>query len=401
MLFKYRATTKEGTEHAGNIDASSVDLAILALQRRELIVLNIHPVEEGGFLSKNISLFGKVKMREIVILSRQISTLFEAKVSVISTFRLLSSEMENPILRRKLLEITDDIKGGMPISSSLAKHPEVFSDFYVSMIKSGEESGRLSESFLYLADYLERSYTVISRAKNALVYPAFVVVSFVIVVILMMTIVIPKLSQILTESGQEIPIYTKLVIGSSNFVIDYGVFLLLILSALGAYLWKYSLTPRGKIAFSRFKLSIPYVGLLYRKLYLSRLSDNLATMVESGISMVRALEITAEVVDNEVYKAILKDASVKVKSGTPVSEALSIYPEIPGIIIQMIKVGEESGKFGYVLNTMSKFYTREVTNEVDTIVGLIEPAMIVVLGIGVGVLLTAVLVPIYNIASSI
>ena len=141
--------------------------------------------------------------------------------------------------------------------------------------------------------------------------------------------------------------------------------------------------------------------MLYRKLYLSRLSDNLATMVESGISMVRALEITAEVVDNEVYKAILKDVSIKVKSGTPVSEAFSIYPEIPGIIVQMIKVGEESGKFGYVLNTMSKFYTREVTNEVDTIVGLIEPAMIVVLGIGVGVLLTAVLVPIYNIASSI
>jgi len=289
----------------------------------------------------------------------------------------------------------------MAISAALSRHPDVFSDFYINMVKSGEESGKLSETFLYLADYLERSYTVVSKAKNALVYPIFVIASFIVVMILMMVLVIPRLSQILIESGQAIPIYTRIVIGVSNFLVNYGIFLVLILAAVGVFLWKYSLSVAGKLSFSRAKLSIPYIGTLYRKLYLSRISDNLATLVESGISMVRALEITAEVVDNAVYQEILKESSLKVKGGMPVSEAFALYPEIPGIIIQMVKVGEESGKFGYVLDTMAKFYAREVNNEVDTIVGLIEPAMIVVLGIGVGVLLTSVLVPIYNIASGI
>jgi len=401
MLFTYRATSKEGTEQKGNIDASSMDVAIAALQRRELIVLSINPADEGNFLSRNISLFERVKMRDVVILSRQISTLFEAKVSVLAAFRLLASESENQVLKRKLVEVTDDVKGGMAISAALSRHPDVFSDFYINMVKSGEESGKLSETFLYLADYLERSYTVVSKAKNALVYPIFVIASFIVVMILMMVLVIPRLSQILIESGQAIPIYTRIVIGVSNFLVNYGIFLVLILAAVGVFLWKYSLSVAGKLSFSRAKLSIPYIGTLYRKLYLSRISDNLATLVESGISMVRALEITAEVVDNAVYQEILKESSLKVKGGMPVSEAFALYPEIPGIIIQMVKVGEESGKFGYVLDTMAKFYAREVNNEVDTIVGLIEPAMIVVLGIGVGVLLTSVLVPIYNIASGI
>lgn len=401
MIFTYQARTKEGTEQKGNIDASSMDTAIASLQRRELVVVSINPIDEGNILSRNISLFERVKMRDIVILSRQISTLFEAKVSVLSAFRLLASESENPVLKRKLVEITDDIKGGMAISAALSRHPDVFSDFFINMIKSGEESGKLSETFAYLADYLERSYTVVSKAKNALVYPIFVILSFIVVMVLMMVLVIPRLSQILIESGQEIPIYTKIVIGVSSFLVSYGIFLVLILAAVGVFLWKYSLSPAGKLSFARTKLSIPYIGTLYRKLYLSRISDNLATLVESGISMVRALEITADVVDNQVYQDILREASTKVKGGMPVSEALALYPEIPGIIIQMIKVGEESGKFGYVLETMAKFYAREVNNEVDTIVGLIEPAMIVVLGLGVGILLTSVLVPIYNIASGI
>lgn len=401
MLFTYRATNKEGTEQKGTIDASSMDVAITALQRRELIVLTINPADEGNFLSRNISLFERVKMRDVVILSRQISTLFEAKVSVLAAFRLLATESENQVLKRKLVEITDDIKGGMSISAALSRHPDVFSDFFINMVKSGEESGKLSETFAYLADYLERSYAVVSKARNALVYPVFVIISFIVVMVLMMVLVIPRLSQILLESGQAIPIYTRIVIGASNFLVSYGIFILLIIAAVGVFLWKYSLSAGGKLSFSHTKLSIPYVGTLYRKLYLSRISDNLATLVESGISMVRALEITADVVDNEVYRQILRESSAKVKSGMPVSEALALYPEVPGIIIQMIKVGEESGKFGYVLDTMAKFYAREVNNEVDTIVGLIEPAMIVVLGIGVGILLTSVLVPIYNIAGGI
>ncbi|KKW23468.1 MAG: hypothetical protein UY66_C0016G0013 [Parcubacteria group bacterium GW2011_GWC1_51_35] len=228
-------------------------------------------------------------------------------------------------------------------------------------MRSGEETGRLSEAFTYLANYLERQHAVVSKARNALVYPAFVIASFIGVMVLMMTLVIPKLADIIEETQQAIPWYTKLIIGTSDFLVHYGIFLLLVLAAGGVLLWRYGISAVGKQALSELK---------YRKLYLSRISDNLSTMVESGISMLRALEITAEVVDSEVYKNILKEASLKVKAGMPVSQALAVYPEIPGIIVQMMKVGEESGKFGYVLSTMAKFYEREVENEVDTLVGI-------------------------------
>ncbi|MFA5000791.1 MAG: type II secretion system F family protein [Candidatus Paceibacterota bacterium] len=402
MLFIYKTVDKNGAEQAGSIEAPSVDLAISALQRRGQIIVSIKPEEVvKGFASFNLPFFRRVKTKEIVMLSRQIATLFEAKVSVLSTFRLLSSEVDNPFLRSALVEVTDDIKGGIPISAAMAKHPKVFSNFYVNMVRSGEESGKLSEAFTYLADYMDRTYALTSRATNALIYPAFVVISFVVVMILMVVFVIPRLSDILLETGQELPIYTKIVIGFSDFATMFAIPIIVLLGLLFAYLSRYVKTAKGQLAWSRFKISIPYVGTLYRKLYLARIADNMNTMLSSGIAMVRALEITGEVVGNEVYHQILVEAADAVKAGSSISDIFSRYDEVPGVMVQMIKVGEESGRLGFVLDKLSKFYEREVNNEVDTLVGLIEPAMIVVLGIGVGVLLTSVLVPIYNMAEGL
>lgn len=400
MLFNYKTTSKEGLPQGGSIEAPSADLAIASLQRRGLVVISVDQAGEKKGLM-NLSFFNRIKAQEVVIMSRQISTLFEAKVSVVETFRLLSSESENPLIRRALEEIMDDIKGGITISDSMSKHPELFSDFYVSMVKSGEESGKLSETFSYLAQYLDRSYALTSKARNALVYPAFVVASFIVVMTIMVVFVIPKLGVILEETGQELPIYTKIVLGFSNFISNYWLVFVGLLIGLGFFLAKYVTTKEGKTSLSRMKLSVPYVGDLYKKLYLSRIADNLNTMIVSGVSMVRALEITADVVDNDIYRDILKEASTSIKSGRAISDVFSNYEEIPKIMVQMMKVGEETGRLGYVLETMAGFYRREVDNAVETLVGLIEPFMIVFLGVAVGVLLTAVLVPIYNVASGL
>ncbi len=401
MLFNYKATTKEGGQQNGSIDAPNVDIAIASLQRRGLIIISVDPENQTNVWSRNLPFFNHVKTRDVVMLSRQIATLFEAKVSVLQTFQLLASQMESPVLQMSLIEVIDDIKGGVSISEAMRKHETVFSTFYVDMVRSGEETGKLAETFTYLADHLERSYELTTKAKNALIYPAFVIISFVAVMVLMMTTVIPKLSQILLENGQEIPIYTKIVIGVSSAFVNYGVFLVILFCILVVFLWRYIPTASGRASLSRFKLAIPYVGDLYKKLYLSRIADNLNTMLTSGIAMVRALEITADVVDNEVYRVILRDAAEGIKSGGAVSEVFARYPEIPPIMIQMMAVGEETGKLGFVLDTMSRFYRREVNGAIDTLVGLIEPVMIVVLGLGVGLLLTAVLVPIYNVAANI
>lgn len=401
MLFSYRALDKDGHEKEGTIEALSMDVAVSTLQRRSLIVSSIEPIGKKSLLEVDIGAFKRVSNKDVVILSRQIATLFEAQVSALRIFRLLAAEVDNKYLAEIMTAVADDLQGGSPISKALARHPKAFSSFYVNMVRAGEESGKLSETFGYLADYLDRTYEVVNKAQNALIYPAFVIVVFVVVMALMLTLVIPRISAILVESGQEIPFYTKAVIGLSDFLVDYGLFFLLGLIVAGFFAFRHSKTVSGGLLFDRMKLNIPYLGDLYQKLYLSRISDNFSTMLVSGVAVVEAIDITANVVGSPVYAQVLKEVSEEVKGGSSISEALGKHDEIPGIMSAMIRVGEETGELGSILATLAKFYQREVTTAVDTLVDLIEPLMIVMLGLGVGTLLASVMVPIYNLAGAI
>jgi type IV pilus assembly protein PilC len=401
MLFNYNTVDQSGAQSRGSIDAANVDIAIASLQRRGLVITSIVEADKkSGILNFNIALFDRISNKDVVILSRQLATLFEAQVSALRIFRLLGSESDNKVLGLILISISDDLQAGSSISAALEKHPKAFNEFYVSMVKAGEESGKLNETFSYLADYMDRTYELVSKAKSALIYPAFVMSTFITVMILMFTMVIPKISAILVESGQEIPIYTKIVLGISNFFVSYGFIVLGVVVVLGVIIARFIKTPSGAIIFDQFKLSIPYLSNLYRKLYWARLSDNMNTMLVSGIPMIRALELTSAVINNTIYHKIIADAVDSVKAGKTVSESLSGNGEIPGIMIQMMKVGEESGELGSILKTLARFYSREVTTAVDALVDLIEPAMIVMLGLGVATLLASVLIPIYNAASA-
>ncbi len=401
MTFRYEATTPQGETKTGTIESANREIAITSLQRRNFIIVSIEETEKSGFLSRQLGMLQRIKSRDIVILSRQLSTLFEAKVPVMTSLQLLAAETENPALSKKLMELLDDIQGGAPISEAMSKHPDVFSKFFTSMVRSGEESGKLDEVFSYLASYLERSYELASKAKGALVYPAFVVCAFIGVMALMLTYVIPKLSSVLEETGQELPIYTKIIIGASDFLRNYGLFFLIALIGGVVGLWLYHKTPNGKVAFSRFQISIPYVGSLYRKLYLSRMMDNFETLLSAGISAVRTLELTADVIDNQIYKKILTDSLESVKGGSSISDSFSRYDDMPGLVVQMMRVGEETGKLSTVLKTLAHFYKREVDNSIETLMSLIEPALIIVLGLGVGLLIAGVLGPIYSMSSGI
>lgn len=401
MLFKYEAVTNIGEKKNGSIEASSKDSAISSLQRRGLIVSAIK--EEGAKSGIfKLSIFEKkIKMKDIVIMSRQISTLFEAQVSALKAFSLLASNTENTSLVKILEVVCTDIESGVSISESLARHPKIFSVFYVNMVKAGEESGKLTQTFSYLADYLDRQYQLTSKTKNALIYPAFVVGVFIVVMIMMFVFIVPKLEGIIKDSGQEIPITTKIVFGASNFMTNYGVFIFIGLVIFAFYIYRMSKTDSGKKYLDRLKISTPIFKNIYIKLYLSRISDNLDTMLSSGITIIRAIELTSVVVGNRVFEDLLKDSIEKVKSGSSLSEAFYNYEEIPPIMAGMIRVGEETGSLGSILKTLGKFYSREVNDAVDTLVSLIEPMMIVALGLGVGLLLTSVLMPIYNIAGGI
>ena len=333
MLYEYTASTLEGESKAGSIEASSIDVAISALQSRNLIITDIRPAKQAGSIFERLNgfkIFNKVKHKDVVILSRQLATLFEAKMAVLDSLRLLAGQTNSIRLKEGLTQITEDIKGGSSLSMAMAKQPDIFSSFYVNMVRSGEESGKLEEIFIALADHLERSYELTSKTKNALIYPAFVIATFFVVMILMLTFVIPKLTSILVEVGQKIPIYTRILIGVSNVFKDFGAFIFGGMAVGGVFLWRYAKTKAGSMAVSRFQTSFPVVGALYSKFFLSRMTDNMETLLSSGVPAVRTLEIT-----------------------------------------------------------------------VDTLVGLIEPVMIVVLGGAVGILLVSILGPIYNITAGI
>lgn len=401
MIFRYTAVSSLGEKKEGVIEAASRELAVSGLSRRGLIVTSLKTEAEAKKWYE-ISIGGdKVPMKDVVVLSRQMSTLFEAQVSALKAFGLLADNSDNKALKKRLQQIVTDLQGGLSIANSLAKHTQVFSPFYVNMVRAGEESGKLTQVFLYLADYLDRQYALNSKIKNALIYPSFVVGVFVIVMTLMFTVIVPKLSVIIKESGQDIPIYTKAVMWLSDFLLNYGIFLLIFLVIAGVYFLQLTRSKKGKEFLDTFKLKFPVFGNLFRKLYLARIADNMDTMLSSGIQIVRAIEITSEVVGNKRYNEILTKSMNDVKAGKSFSDSMTGHDEIPNIMPQIIKVGEETGSLGQILKMLAKFYKREVDEAVDTLVGLIEPFMIIMLGLGVGLLLVSVMMPIYNIAGGI
>jgi len=405
MKFIYKTVNKALERKDGEIEAPNLEAAITLLQQQGATVSSIKPKEEAGTgsLLSRLGFHKNVANKEIVVLSRQIAILFQSQISALKVFQLLMSDAENPTLRRGLQEIVNDLQGGVSISNALSKHPNIFSNFYINMVRAGEQTGKIADSFEYLATYLDRNYEITHKAKNALVYPAFVIFTFFAVMVLMFTVIIPKIGVIIRESGQEIPIYTSVVLDISDFFVAYWYLVLLIIVGAVAVIYWYVRTPEGARWIANFRLGLPVLGELYRKLYLSRFADNMSVMVVSGIPILKAIEVTSAVIDNEIYSKILGDCYQQVKAGRPLSAALSDTGGgyVPKMLTQMVRAGEESGNLGKVLETMASFYQREVVNTIDAMVGLIEPIMIVTLGLGVGILLASVLTPIYNLAGSV
>ncbi|OGZ42629.1 MAG: hypothetical protein A3C80_04435 [Candidatus Ryanbacteria bacterium RIFCSPHIGHO2_02_FULL_45_43] len=402
MEFYYKVRSPEGELREGTTEAPSLSSAVRGLQKQNFVIVEITPTKEAHSFTAMFKTFvARVSPRDVVLLSRQLATLFDAKVPVVQALRTLASEMQKPVLKQELKELLDDIQGGMSISQAMERHPQIFSPFYVNMVRSGEESGKLSEVFMYLADYLERSYELRTKVRNALIYPAFVLVAFVGVMILLLTVIIPNIAQIFEEANVALPFYTRIVIAVSLFAKNYWLFIILVLALMAAFVWRYVQTPAGRSAWSRFSISVLIVGPLYKKMYLARFADNFQTLLSAGVPVIRSLQITANIIGNTVYRDIVLQSLEAVKGGSSVAEALSKYKDMPPLVTQMIRIGEETGKLDSMLKSLAHFYTAEVNNLVDNFVALIEPVLIIVLGAGVGFLVAAVLLPLYSITAAI
>lgn len=404
MLFKYKAIKADGTRMEGKLEALDQEDAITILQDRQLIIVSVEETQEKPVfsVSTGFQLFQKKpKEKDIVVFSRQIATLFSSGVSALRAFRLVSEETENPALKKILEDIANNIQGGMSISDAISKYDNIFGTFFSNMIKAGEESGKLDESFTYLADYLDRNFDLTQKLKKASVYPMFIIIAFIAIMIVMITFVIPNLANMLFEQGGELPLITKIVLGAGTIGKKYGIFIAIGVAALGYYLYTMSKTEAGKNYIDYYKLKIPILKSLYKKIYLSRLTDNLDTMLTSGVQIVRSLEITADVIDNVVYKDIIDRVAKKVKTGKSLSQAFYEEEELPNVLVQMTKIGEETGKVGYILRSLSTYYKREVSTAIDTTLAMIEPALIIFLAGGVGTLIAAILIPMFAVVTNV
>jgi len=399
-VFNYQSRTQKGEVQVGRVEAPNRKVAADILQRHGFIVVALEEAKDVPIYARRIKFFEKIKSRDVVIFSRQLTTLFEAEVPLVTSIQTVANQTESKLLQEKLFEIAADIEGGAPLSDAIAKHPNVFSDFYIHMVRAGEATGKLDEVLDYLSDHLEREHEINSRVKGAMIYPAFVVSGFFLAVIVMMVFVVPQLTQILEDSGQELPFLTKIIINSSRFMQSFWYFVIIGVVGGGIFFRRYIKTDSGKKFWDRAQLKIPVFGNILKKVYIYRFTDSLSTLIEGGLPITRALMISGDVTGNTVYKDIIKDAREKVQGGGTIGGALFTHDEIPPLVVQMISVGEQAGKLVQVLGNVSDFYKKEVDNLVDNITSLIEPVLLVVMGIGVAILVAGIMLPIYNMAGS-
>ncbi|MBI2063350.1 MAG: type II secretion system F family protein [Candidatus Yanofskybacteria bacterium] len=385
----------------GKIEAPSEDQAVNILHQKNLAILSLEKTRKG-LLSRDITtMFSRPSHKDVVLFTRQMATLIEADVPLVEGLHILSRQVEKGSFKKIVSTVVSSIEGGAPLSVALAEHSKVFNRFYISLVRAGEATGKLQTTLTYLAEYLERSASLNSKIKGALAYPAFVLSAMVIVTMLLMTTVLPQLLSVINDAGiTDIPVTTRVLMAVTGFINKY-LFLLVTLMVGGfAMLVYYVKTPRGRERFDNFKIKMPRFGEITRNFYLARIAETLATLIKSDVPILDGIGITADVVGNDVYRGILLQAKENVRGGGTISQVFEKYSEIPPLVSSMLIIGEKTGKTDFVLENIFNFYKTESENSIQNLSQLIEPVLILVLGIGVGLLVSAVLLPIYSLVGA-
>lgn len=398
--YKYRARSMDGESISGIVEAPGETEAAELLGERGLIVLSLVAGKKKSFKGLNINI-GGVNQKDLVIFSRQLAVMISATIPIVQALRILSQQTSNPVFTDKIVEIANDVDGGMKLSDAMGKHSKIFSNFFVAMIKSGETSGRLEEVLEYLADQMEKDYDLVARIKGAMIYPIVILVGLVGVSILMMVYILPKLTPMLKESGAELPAVTNWLIAISDFMVSSWYYILFVLLILAFVFVFWTKSQSGKNMWDSIKIKIPIFGGLFKKIYLVRLTRSLHTLIKGGVPISMALRITAEVVDNKAYADLIMKTVAEVEAGNSISTLFSKSPLVPKMLAQMMIVGEKTGRIDTILERLSDFYSREINTMVANLTTLIEPIILVLMGVGVGGIVAAIMLPMYKVAQNI
>lgn len=398
--FKYRVRTPENQLQSGLVDAPTSGDASEALIERGYEILILEPYAPGS-VKRGLTIFNRIKAKDVIIMSRTLSVMVSAAIPVVDALKNIAYQTINPNFRMVMQDVATEVESGARLSDAFERHPKVFSGFFVNMIRSGETSGQLEEVMEYLADQQERDYDLTSRIKGAFIYPGFILSALFIVGFIMMAFVVPSMTKILEEAGASLPFTTRALIAVSGFFEHHWLMILFGIVCVVILVQVLLRTPSGRYQMDRIKIRTPIFGRLFQSIYVVRFARSFATLIRGGVDQISALEIVAGIVGNQVWKDMIYQTIREVNEGNSITTAFVRDKHVPTMMNQMIAVGEETGKLQDVLNRVADFFKRDVDNLVRNLVALIEPVIMVFLGLAVGVMVSAILLPMYNLSSAI
>ena len=394
--YKYSAKDKNGQTITGTIQAASEAGVADILHKKEMLVFSVEFVKIS---TSNLKLMDKkIKLDDLVIFSRQLATMIDAGIPLVNALGILAEQIENVGLRGIVGNVRQDIEAGMSFCDALAKHPVVFSDLFVNMVKAGETSGMLNEILDRLATFMEKQAALNRKIISSLVYPAVVVSMAIIITAVLLIKVVPTFKGIFDSLGGTLPLPTQILILTSDLLRKYLLFLLLLLGVVMYLFKKYLKTEKGRYRFDRFTLKVPVFGSLLRKLAVAKFSRTFSTLVKSGVSVLSALEIVSKTSGNKVLEEAVVNCSKSVRNGEPISRPLAKSGVFPPMVTRMISVGEQTGQLEKMLSKIADFYDDQVDAAAGALTSLIEPLVIAFLGIVIGGIVIALFLPIFKIS---
>jgi type IV pilus assembly protein PilC len=388
--FTYTARTVSGELKSATIDAQTKDDAMAQLRRQRL---NVVKIDEQAVKKK---VGGSVSMRDIVIFTRQFSTMINAGLPLVQALDILAKQSENPALKEVTKAVVFDVESGNTVADALSKHPKAFSELYVNMVAAGEAGGILDTILLRLATFMEKNDALVRKVKGAMIYPGVIMSVAGIAIVVLLVFVIPVFEGMFGSAGLELPLPTQIVIGASRFLKSYWWAVGLVVFALQYVVRKYYATDGGKRNIDALMLRMPVLGDVLRKTAVSRFSRTLGTLISSGVSILDGLEITAKTSGNRVIQDAIMGSRASIAGGDTISAPLAKSNVFPPMVISMIAVGEQTGGLDEMLSKIADFYDEEVDAAVSGLLSLMEPVMIVFLGVVVGGMVVAMYLPIFD-----
>lgn len=372
---------------------------IFILRNQELAGANL-----GGFVKNfdlNISFFDNVSLKEKVFMTRQLATMLGAGLAIDQAFKVLAEQNPNAYLKKVCASVIADLQQGQNLSNAMSRFKKIFDPVFVAVVRSGESSGQLDSVLEQLANQLEMSQDFTSKVRSALFYPAFILVTMIGIITIMMIYVIPQLKTVFSANGTTLPWSTAALVAVSDFTVKFWWVELIGTVIIGVVLFFFFRSENGGSLWDQLKIKLPILKQLYVQIYMARFCRTMSMLIKAGLPIIETIAITSDVIQNRVYAASLKKISAQVERGIPISVPMIQDKYFPPLVSQMIMVGEQTGKMEKVLGKMADFYENETNSLIKGIAGLIEPIIIVIIGGGVGFLVYSILSPIYNIAGSI